>query len=215
MLNTDLEGGGIVYTTDGTEPDMNSLKYSGPVEINQSLTLKARAFRDGHLMGIPAEQEFHFHKASGRDVMYKHQPNPRFMANAPNILTDGLRGSIMLRPNWHGFQGEDVVATIDLEEVQAINSLTLGTLQRHVDWVFAPQWVKLEISLDGKTYIEAGKTSPPVVNDLPQAVDFFMQFENLEARFLRITARNFGACPSGHPGEGQPAWLFVDEIIVK
>ena len=215
VLNTDLEGGGIVYTTDGTEPNVNSLKYYGPVEINRSLILKARAYRDGKLMGIPGEQEFLFHKASGKNVKYEYPPSPRFMSQVLNVLTDGLRGSIMLSPNWHGFQGEDMVATIDLEEVQTLSKITLGTLQRKVDWVFPPQWVELEVSLDGVLYKEVGRFTMPEVDELPQRVDFTINTDGLESRFLRITARNFGMCPPGHAGDGNPAWLFVDEIIVN
>ena len=36
-----------------------------------------------------------------------------------------------------------------------------------------------------------------------------------KARFLKIRAKNVGYCPAGSPGEGEKAWLFVDEIIVE
>jgi hexosaminidase len=35
------------------------------------------------------------------------------------------------------------------------------------------------------------------------------------ARYLRVTAQNFGALPEGHEGAGQPAYLFTDEILVQ
>jgi hypothetical protein len=34
-------------------------------------------------------------------------------------------------------------------------------------------------------------------------------------RFLRVQARNFGPLPDWHPGAGEPAWLFVDEIVAE
>jgi len=34
-------------------------------------------------------------------------------------------------------------------------------------------------------------------------------------RYLRITAKNLGIIPKGSPGEGKPAWLFVDEVKVE
>jgi hexosaminidase len=35
------------------------------------------------------------------------------------------------------------------------------------------------------------------------------------ARYVRVTAKSVGLCPPWHPGRGQNAWLFVDEIIVR
>ena len=33
-------------------------------------------------------------------------------------------------------------------------------------------------------------------------------------RYVRVVAKNYGIIPSGKPGAGNPAWLFVDEIEV-
>ena len=39
--------------------------------------------------------------------------------------------------------------------------------------------------------------------------------EKAKARYVKIIARNAGIIPKGAAGEGNPAWLFVDEIYVK
>jgi alpha-tubulin suppressor-like RCC1 family protein len=44
---TAFAGATIRYTTDGTDPTAASPAYTGPVSVGQSLTLKAKAFRDG------------------------------------------------------------------------------------------------------------------------------------------------------------------------
>ncbi|MEZ4985307.1 MAG: hypothetical protein R2795_09775 [Saprospiraceae bacterium] len=36
----------------------------------------------------------------------------------------------------------------------------------------------------------------------------------IPARYLRITATNYGIIPSGRQGAGNAAWLFVDEVVV-
>jgi hexosaminidase len=46
-------------------------------------------------------------------------------------------------------------------------------------------------------------------------VDIKVSLDNVNARYLKVTARNFGVVPPGHPGESNPSWLFVDEIIVE
>ena len=42
------EGSTICYTTDGSEPNENSAQFSVPLTINQTTTLKAKAFRSGY-----------------------------------------------------------------------------------------------------------------------------------------------------------------------
>ena len=42
------QGSTICYTTDGSEPNENSAQFSVPLTINQTTTLKAKAFRSGY-----------------------------------------------------------------------------------------------------------------------------------------------------------------------
>ena len=38
--------------------------------------------------------------------------------------------------------------------------------------------------------------------------------KSLKTRFIRVEAINIGVCPEWHPGKGQKAWIFADEILV-
>ncbi len=45
---------------------------------------------------------------------------------------------------------------------------------------------------------------------------FRIEFKtSLNTRYLRIKAKNYGTIPPGYAGSGSPAWIFVDEVIVK
>jgi hexosaminidase len=54
---------------------------------------------------------------------------------------------------------------------------------------------------------------PPIAG-LPQLQDFKVQFAEQKVKTIRITAKSLGVCPKGHAGEGQAAWVFVDEVVV-
>nr|NKQ99511.1 hypothetical protein [Escherichia coli] len=45
--------------------------------------------------------------------------------------------------------------------------------------------------------------------------DFIAKFATQKARYVRATAKSMGVCPKGHSGEGQPAWIFSDELVVN
>ncbi|MBN2581354.1 MAG: chitobiase/beta-hexosaminidase C-terminal domain-containing protein [Pirellulales bacterium] len=46
------------YTLDGSEPTPQSPRYSGPVELRQTTTVKAALFRDGRKLGRTLEREY-------------------------------------------------------------------------------------------------------------------------------------------------------------
>ncbi|GAO29022.1 beta-hexosaminidase [Geofilum rubicundum JCM 15548] len=203
---------------DGSSPTLKSYKYTSPVEIDRSVVLKAVSVKDGQVLGlIPAEQAFNVHKAIGREVAYEHPVSRYFQADGPNSLTDGVRGTLVVSKYWHGFNAKDMVATIDLGRETTIEQLMLGALQKQVDWIFLPKRVRFELSSDGVSFQEVAVVNNPVhAEDADhQTVEFVAAFSETKARYVRVTAANHGLCPPGHPGEGHPTWLFVDEIVAE
>ena len=57
----------------------------------------------------------------------------------------------------------------------------------------------------------------PVVRDHdgPSIVEFRQQFGDLSGRFVKVVGSNVGFCPDWHIGKGEPAWVFIDEIIIE
>jgi len=208
----------IFYTTDGSSPTAQSIPYSQPIGVNESLTLKAVNIVNGKVMGLkPAAQSFAMHKAIGSNVVYTNPIDKGYMADGPNSLTDGVRGTNAAGKYWHGFNGKDMIATLDLGEEKSIQSISIGCLQNYKDWIFLPQSVSFEVSSDGVNFTSVQTISNPVSVTETNAVihDFKTDFANQKVRFIRVNAKSLGTCPKGHSGEGQPAWVFADELIVN
>lgn len=56
---TTLQPGGVIYyTTDGTAPDQNSTRYTGPVELEKSASIRAVVYAEGFLPSQIATQTF-------------------------------------------------------------------------------------------------------------------------------------------------------------
>ena len=45
--------------------------------------------------------------------------------------------------------------------------------------------------------------------------DFYAGLGGKSARYIKIIAKNRGACPPDHIGAGEKAWIFADEIVIK
>ena len=168
-------------------------------------------------MGLkPAEQSFAMHQAIGKNVSYTNPVSSYYLADGPNSMTDGVRGTYAVGKYWHGFSAKDMIATIDLGEVKNIKSISLGCLQNYNDWIFMPSSVQFETSLDGKTFTTLQTVNNTISTEDRNATikDFTTTFAEQKTRFVRVTAKNT-KCPNGHPGEGKPAWIFSDEIIVN
>ena len=215
-LTTEILNAEIHYTLDGSEPTAASPKYTEPVEIKASTVLKASNVVGGQVKGFkPAEQTFVMHQAIGRAVEYTNPVSRYYQADGPNSLTDGVRGTETVGKFWHGFSGEDLVATIDLGESKTISSITLGCLQKYRDWIFMPESVCFEGSDDGKSFKILAIVNNPVNRSEEVAqYDFKSEFSPQKVHFVRVSAQNT-LCPEGHPGAGKPAWIFADEIIVE
>jgi hexosaminidase len=217
-LGTEAYKGEIYYTTDGSQPTLQSRQYTQPLRIDSSLVLKAVTAVNRNVRSlVPAQQAFVLHKAIGRNVVYENPVSQYYLADGPNSLTDGVRGTTAVGKYWHGFPGKDLIATIDLGEEKNIHSLAIGCLQASRDWIMLPQWVKFEISADGKSFTEVKTVANDVSANEQAAVikDFTASFPERKARFVRVTARVLDQLPKGHSGEGKPAWIFADEIVVN
>jgi hexosaminidase len=90
----------------------------------------------------------------------------------------------------------------------------LGCLQNYSDWIFLPQSVKFETSVDGISFTDLQTVLNPVnINEKNALFDFKSTFPAQQVRYIRVTAKN-NLCPPGHSGEGKPGWIFADELVV-
>ena len=90
----------------------------------------------------------------------------------------------------------------------------MGCLQNYNDWIFLPQSVKFETSVNGTDFEEVQTVNNLIsINEKNAKFDFKTSFPAKTVKFIRVTAKN-NICPPGHNGEGKPGWIFADEIIV-
>ena len=211
-----LDDAELRYTLDGTEPVAASPLYTHPFAVDQTTRVRCAVFRDGVAMA-ESEAVLHRHAALGRFADLKHPYSPRYQAEGPGSLTDGLLGGTQFRDGrWQGFEGVDVDAVIDLGSETDLRSVSARFLQSFPSWIWMPRQVSVYASADGRRY-ELLASLANDVGDREEGTivrEFAAEVDG-RGRFLRFHAETIGQCPAWHSGAGGPAWLFVDEIRVN
>lgn len=207
----------IYYTIDGSDPTTNSAIYHKPILLDKTTTIKAFASLPGLRESFSITSSFQ-KIPKNRKIELRTKYSPQYTAGGDMALIDFERGSDDFRTgSWQGYEGVDIDAIVDLGEAQPVHSLAAGFLQDIRSWIFFPLEVTFFLSDDGKTFTSAGtiKNDVPVNREGALTKDFTLKLNGLAARYVRMVARNRGTCPPWHPGAGNKAWIFADEIIIE
>ena len=147
----------------------------------------------------PASRVRENHLARGAQVSYSMLWNNRYPAARAATLTDGYLGGWSYGDGrWQGFQS-DVDVTIDLGSVRPVHYVTATFLADPGAWIYLPDRVRVEYSLDGEHYTLAGEllNENPGGKYIPYGVSV-----GKDARYIRYHAFR------------TKEWLFTDEILI-
>ena len=148
-------------------------------------------------------------------------------------LTNGIFGAFeswrfpYKDKNWVAFKGGHMDLTLDLGKIQEISSVEMEFLnvQAQANWhqLILPKYVTYSISKDGSTYgnpikvVNPHNPNPAENPDITKVPfqPFKIELENKECRYVKIHAESHIKMPSWHINAGRPAFIYVDEIVVK
>jgi len=206
----------IYFTFDEDSPAEKWQEYQKPFEINQTTEIRTRAFKDG-FVASPTETVKFIKLPYKRSIQYKYPYSHLYTAGGENGLLDGVHAEKESYGEWQGFEGVDFEATVDLYEPRSIQMIASTYLQDYKSWIFLPSSVEYFISIDGVKFDSVGIVKNDVSPDstAAQPKEFAQRFGERKARYVKIVAKNLGACPPGHPGEGGKCWIFADEIEIQ
>ncbi|HEX8315994.1 MAG TPA: discoidin domain-containing protein, partial [Flavisolibacter sp.] len=156
-----------------------------------------------------------FNKATGKKVSIKTAPNERYPGQGGAFgLVNGIYSNKGLSyPDWLGWIGDDMEASIDLRKSTTIDSVRIHTLNQNGSWIYLPQYVEVFTSGDGKNFTSVGKSSTFIPDTLTMGW-ITVPVQKKAARYIKLIAKNYGLIPDGQAGGGTKAWVFADEIQV-
>lgn len=215
-LSTELMGGEMRYTTDGSVPTMESILYREPIRIDTATYVKVIVGKNGNRVSKSvSECLVGRHKGIGKAVKYNSVPNSAY-AGFTTTLVDGLTGSISHKDGFYqGFNRKDFDVVVDLGEKMQFSEVRGSFLQTAGSWVYLPIEMVVSVSDDGVDFTEAGKAVHRIdPHESPEIRYAFTVRGDFAGRYVRVVGVN-GVTPSGLQGAGHKNWIFADEIFIE
>tara|TARA_B100000795_G_C22798685_1_gene440679 strand:- start:1515 stop:3215 length:1701 start_codon:yes stop_codon:yes gene_type:complete len=203
----------IRYTLDGTTPTIESELYKGVFPYLKGKQLKTVAFKDGEIVGNIAVKYFTVHKGIGKSIEMITMPSDQYAAKQRGgILLNGVDLTSSYNDGeWLGFEGNDCEFIIDMGRVSDYKKVTINFNNQVNNLIHHPQEVIILGSKNGKSFDVVGQLKKRKTGR--RIVTFSIPILG-EMRYIKVIARN-QIISAGFNGEGSPAWIFLDEVVVE
>ncbi|GAB3542537.1 glycoside hydrolase family 20 protein [Spirosoma fluminis] len=208
----------IRYTVDGSVPSGESPRYTAPLRLDQSATVRMATFSNGTPLSQVAkiQKEYLVSKATGKtykllSAATTGRPDRNFS------LTDGTTGGM------GGYELTKVVsfandfnAVVDLGQSQSVESVRVGFVKYTARNLCLPDRVDIAVSDDGQTFRPVASVKTNAAEGGKRGIARLpFDFTPTTARYVRILAHNVGRVPAGLRNPGKPSQLAVDEIEIR
>jgi hexosaminidase len=173
-------------------------------------------------INIPSKVISIQNKALNMSYELANKCSDKYQGKGMYPLTDGkienkASASIGLSENWVGFQKENLELTLPINSQLNAKEIEIRFLDLADSWIFQPE------SVDFYFVNEQNETKSlgiPTISKEKRLIGgeiirYTVALTHKGIRKIIIKATNRGVCPAEHPGEGNPAWIFSDEIIIR
>jgi hypothetical protein len=218
------------YTTDETQPDSLSSVYNGPVIFTKSGNFNVKAFKKGYRTSIA--KSFYFDKIKSRINSYNLLTKAIDPYNN-DILFDGQLASLDFRDGkWNGFIHEEdeekakqqgriensgnLIVDFELPLNKNISEIAISCMESiNNGFILLPETISLyDITDDDEELISYLKIPKSTVGEADSKRVFKLSLKSQNIQKVRLKIESNRKLPKGHVAEGQPGWLFIDEIYV-
>lgn len=195
--------------------DSVPVPYNKPVDVTGSGLLNGMVMTNGKITD-KKQIKFNIVSSTGRSVSLDPFPDAPYNKGGMGAWTNGIWGSEIRYTDdeWLGWNGKDFNGVLDFGETKELKKLSIRLFNAPGNWVYLPTAIQMLISDDGKTYYPFQKWDITEQNQT-KVQRFEWMFSSVKTRFVKIIATHAGTIPSGKPGAGNPAWLFVDEVELQ
>ncbi len=218
ILSHPVAGVELRYTLDGSEPDsVQAPLYTDPIAIEAATVVKVKGYKGGWLSSAEVTRAFQPSKNRPDRTFLLDPPHPRYKGRGAVNLVDLVSGgSNHADGKWLGFHGQRMSASLHFDQETAIDSLGISVKQDYGSHIYPPKIVEVWGGADSVNAQLLTRFQPTL--DKPDKVTG-KRLVNVSVRkgvrYLRVVLEPHVPIPRGYPAEGNPAWMFMDEVIIN
>ena len=219
-----FKGAEIRYTLDGSEVDsLNSTLYKEPIKINNTSTLVARAFKKGWYGSEPVRSVYLRKTINPDSIQLLTKPDPQYSSPNGKLLFDNNLADLNYgngTGEWLGFRKTDAAFMVYFNKTFSAENVYLNMLQNIGGYIFPPVNVEVwggtekdKLKLLGK--ITADMPKKENKDDAAKLIQQKISFAPFKIKYMKIVAKPLSKLPVWHSGKGEPAWIFLSEVVVN
>lgn len=206
-------------TRDGSAPNASSPELRDGEALDAPQVMRLQPFWGRSPILEERRVSFARHLGVGAGVVTTPSPDARYPGTGSSSLADGLLGGAEHGDGlWQGWLAPTVEVVLDLGAARRADGVSVRFLQNVRSWIVLPSRIEIDWSADGQAWhsIEVAAHHVPVAREGVVIHSFAGALPAAASpRFVRVRAHSAGPLPAGHPGAGQPSWLFADEVVVR
>jgi hypothetical protein len=219
-LKNYIRGARVYYTLDGSLPDsLHALPATNDsISIDQTCLLRARSFLTGWVASEVSERQFFKVGVAPDSTWLTNAPNPQYKGEGARTLFNQKIGDTDFRtPQWIAFRETPAEIWLEFAVPREIKGITLGGLVDIGSYIMPPASIEIWGGNDKKSMSLLHKIQPEQpggLGKLPQKKGYTLSFPARSVRWVKVVAYPVSRLPAWHPGKGERAWVFLDEIFL-
>jgi len=220
VLKQQIAGTTIRYTTDGTNPDSaTSAVYNDPISADGFTMIKARSVKAGWYSSPVATFSFFKKGVKPNRAELINQPNEKYKGEGVATVIDTKKGLAenFNDPAWLGFREQPFAALFYFDTVKNINSISISYNESVQSYLMPPAEIEIWGGDDKDKLKLLKKLAPPQPGkeekDIVRTEGIKIDIPQSAYRCYKIIVKNVSKLPAWHPGKGDKAWVFIDEIF--
>ena len=203
-----MDGVSIRYTDNGEIPTEKSELYKGDLKLSKARNYKFKAFHKDWEPSEVSEIQLFDKGQKPKAFLLQTSASEIYPGQGLNTLFNNKKGSLAFRDvQWMGYDTISVMIS-DFKAETNIKKLTIGYLTDTKSWIFPPESVSIIVNNKDSITVSI----PTLSEGEYKALSSVKIPINKNVETVKVSVKN-SILPSWHPGNGNSAWLFMDEWI--
>lgn len=214
-----IQGATIRYTMDGTEPDsLNAAIFKGSESIDGNVNIKAKAYKPGWISSDMIEASFYKNTYTPDTVIYLTPSDKQYADEKGKLLMNREKGEADFRfGGWVAYRQNRMECLLGFSKAVPVQQVTVSSLIDIGSYIMPAQSIEIWGGDDPGNLRQLGKLIPEQPKAMKPAYSKGLdcKINPATVKYIKIIATPIAKLPGWHPGKGDKAWIFIDEILVN